>query len=109
MYRRPCWWSYENNVSSGVARGGTLGTRGFSRARREFSVLAEGRHKDLTETGKRARKVSGTQGTAAAGFLTMRTSCGEYLTLSEMINYEVTFRRNSRARSYYDGLEKMEY
>ena len=65
MYRRPCLWSYENNVLSGVA--------------------------------------------GAAGFLTMRTSCGEYLTLSEMINYEVTFRRNSRARSYYDGLEKMEY
>ena len=59
----------------------TLGTRGFSRVRREFSVLAEGRHifgrrpkpraakrrsaghhKDLTETGNRARKVSGTQG-----------------------------------------------
>ena len=43
--------------------------------RREFSVLAEGRHvfgrmpkpraghyKDLTETGNHARKVSGTQG-----------------------------------------------
>ena len=62
----------------------TLGTRGFSRERREFSVLAEGRHifgrrpkpraakprekraghyKDLTETGNRARKVSGTQST----------------------------------------------
>ena len=61
----------------------TLGTRGFSRVQREFSVLAEGRHifgrrpnsraakprekrvghyKDLTETGNRARKVSGTQG-----------------------------------------------
>ena len=51
----------------------TLGTRGFSRVRREFSVLAEGRsrerrsgeaghHKDLTETGNCARKVSGTQG-----------------------------------------------
>ena len=53
----------------------TLGTRGFSRVRREFSVLAEGRHifsrrpkpraghdKDLTETGSRARKVSGAQG-----------------------------------------------
>ena len=61
----------------------TLGTRGFSRMQREFSVLAEGRHifgrrpnsraakprekrvghyKDLTETGNRARKVSGTQG-----------------------------------------------
>ena len=25
---------------------------------------------------------------AAAGFLTMRTSCGEYVTLSKMINYE---------------------
>ena len=53
----------------------TLGTRGFSRVQREFSVLAEGRHifgrrpkpraghyKDLTENGNRARKVSGTQG-----------------------------------------------
>ena len=57
----------------------TLGTRGFSRVRRGLS--AEGRHsfgrrpmprekplvrashyKDLTETGNRARKVSGTQG-----------------------------------------------
>ena len=38
----------------------TLGTRGFSRVRREFSVL--GHYKDLTETGNRARKVSGTQG-----------------------------------------------
>ena len=36
----------------------TLGTRGFSRVRREFSVL--------TETGNRARKVSGTQGTVPA-------------------------------------------
>ena len=65
----------------------TLGTRGFSRVRRKFSVLAEGRHifgrrpkprageaarktfraghyKDLTETGNRARKVSGTQGSS---------------------------------------------
>ena len=38
----------------------TLGTRGFSRVRGEFSVLAEGQH--MTETGNRARKVSGTQG-----------------------------------------------
>ena len=53
------------------------GTRGFSRVWRQFSVLAEGwhifgrrpkprgfragHHKDLTETGNRARKVSGTQ------------------------------------------------
>ena len=59
-------------------------TIGFSRVRLEFSLLAEGRHifgrrpklraakprektraghyKDLTETGNRARKVSGTQG-----------------------------------------------
>ena len=39
----------------------TLGTRGFSRVRREFSVLAEGRQ----IFGRRpncARKVSGTQG-----------------------------------------------
>ena len=56
----------------------TLGTRGFSRVRREFSVLAKGRHifgcrpkpraaghyKDLTETGNRTRQVSGTQGTS---------------------------------------------
>ena len=66
---------------SGISRKTrTLGTTGFSRLRREFSVLAEGRqvfgrrpkpraaklfaghHKDLTETGNRARKVSGTQG-----------------------------------------------
>ena len=56
----------------------TLGTRGFSRMRSEFLVLAEGRHifgrrpkpwafraghyKDLTESRNRARKVSGTQG-----------------------------------------------
>ena len=42
----------------------TLGTRGFSRVQREFSVLAEGagHYKDLTETGNRARKVSGTRG-----------------------------------------------
>ena len=33
----------------------TLGTRGLSRVRREFSVY-------LTETENRARKVSGTQG-----------------------------------------------
>ena len=67
----------------------TLGTRGFPSMRREFSVLAEGRHifgrgpkpraakprqkaafragryKDLTESGNCARKVSGTQGTKA--------------------------------------------
>ena len=51
----------------------TLGTRGFSRVRREFSVLAEGQHifgvgrsreKNLTETGNRAKNVSGTQGTS---------------------------------------------
>ena len=46
---------------------------------------------------------------AAAGFLTMRTSCGEYVTLSEMINYEVTFQRSFLAQSYYYGLKKMEY
>ena len=37
----------------------TLGTRGFSRVRWEFSVLAESRH---ILGGNRARKVSGTQG-----------------------------------------------
>ena len=49
----------------------TLGTRGFSRVRQEFSVLAQDRQifgrrpkpgdKDLTEIGNRVRKVSGTQ------------------------------------------------
>ena len=43
----------------------TLGTRGFSRVRREFSVLAEGRS-HLAETGNRARKDSGTQGMRTA-------------------------------------------
>ena len=55
----------------------TLGTRGFSRVRREFLVLAEGRsherrsaghYKDLAETGNRARKVSGTQGNKPRDF-----------------------------------------
>ena len=35
-----------------------LGTTGFSRARRDRA----GHYKDLTENGKRARKVTGTQG-----------------------------------------------
>ena len=59
----------------------TLGTRDFSRLRREFSVLAEGRsreknsaflaghYKDLIETVNLATKVSGTQGTEAAAGL----------------------------------------
>ena len=58
-------WTTRNSVTN---YNFTLGTRGFSR---EFSVLAEGRsherrsaghYKDLTETGNRSRKVSGTQG-----------------------------------------------
>ena len=48
----------------------TLGTRGFYRLLRKFSVLAEGRHifghrpkpRAATETGNHARKVAGTQG-----------------------------------------------
>ena len=76
----------------------TLGTRAFSRVRREFSVLAEGRHifgrrpkpraakprekpafraghyKDLTETGNRARKVAGIQGTLTCDKLRLRIS-----------------------------------
>ena len=55
----------------------SLGTSGFPRVRREFSVSAKARHifgrrpkpraakrvtTDLTETGNRARKVSATQG-----------------------------------------------
>ena len=68
-FRIPEWrFRYMGWVSA------TLGTRGFSRVRREFSVLVEGRHifgrrpkprgslKDFTETRNRARKVSGTQG-----------------------------------------------
>ena len=73
----PFIWNFKpdkikrNTLTGPVFKGGlsmvnfTLGTRGFSRVRWEFSVLAEGRHiffhyKDLTETGNRARKVSGT-------------------------------------------------
>ena len=48
----------------------TLGTRGFPCMRREFSAIggshkrrSAGHYKDLTETGNRARKASGTQGT----------------------------------------------
>ena len=42
----------------------TLGTRDFSRVRREFSALAEGRsHERRTETGNGAKKDTGTQGT----------------------------------------------
>ena len=51
----------------------TLGTRGFSRVRREFSVFGRrraGHYKDLTETGNRARKVSGTQGTGGRALFT---------------------------------------
>ena len=65
-------------VCMGGVRQLTLATRGFSRVRREFSVSAFGRtpkprekrafraghYKDLTETRNRARKVSGSQGTA---------------------------------------------
>ena len=47
----------------------TLGTRGFSRVRRKFSVLAEGRHifgrrpkPRAAKTGNHARRVSCTQG-----------------------------------------------
>ena len=46
---------------------------------------------------------------AAAESLTMRISCGKYVTLNEMINFKVTFQRSFRAQSYYDGLKKMEY
>ena len=34
----------------------TLGTRGFSRVRREFSKAARGHYKDLTETGNALEK-----------------------------------------------------
>ena len=43
----------------------TLGTRGFSRVRRKFSVLAEGRHifgrRPKPRAGEAARKTSGTE------------------------------------------------
>ena len=44
--------------------GFTLGTTGFSRVQRKFLLLAE----DLTETGNRARKISGTQGNTFHSF-----------------------------------------
>ena len=75
----------------------TLGTRGFSRLRRELSLLAEGRHifyrrpkprekragyyKDLTETGNRARKVSGTQGSDRQGVLSFQVFLNRRITL----------------------------
>ena len=47
---------------------GTLGTRGFSRVRRKFLVLAKGPHifghKPKPRAVKRTRKVPGTQGSA---------------------------------------------
>ena len=69
----------------------TLGTRGFSRVRRKFSVLAEGRHifdlrpkpRDLTETGNRARKVSGTQGNYVL------KDCGFLICFREKENFTV--------------------
>ena len=51
-----------DTISLGPGEGRTLGTRGFSRVRWGFSVLAEGRHIFGRRTGNRARKVSGTQG-----------------------------------------------
>ena len=74
----------------------TLGTRGFSRVQREFFVWAEGRHifgrrprpraghyKDLTETGNRARKVSGTQGRGASKITLLYISTLPTLTLTK--------------------------
>ena len=73
-------WNKKETFEVGCLVYCTLGTRGFSRVRREVSVLAEGRHifgrrpkppektsgtghyKDLTETGNRASKISGTRG-----------------------------------------------
>ena len=63
-------WTKRPRVQFSLWPLATLGTRGFSRVRREFSVLAEGRHisgrrpkpRAATETGNSARKVSGTQG-----------------------------------------------
>ena len=70
--------------------------RFFSRAA-ELSVLAEGRHifgrrptprekraghyKDLTETGNRARKVSGTQGSDRQGVLSFQVFLNRRITL----------------------------
>ena len=91
---------------------GTPGTRGFSRVRREFSVLAEGRHvfgrrpkpreklekafraghyKDLTETtGNRARKVSGTQGN---GWAKLEKIKADYI----RVNLKKYFKMSGRA------------
>ena len=70
-----------------IGKFATLGTRGFSRVRREFSVSAKGRHsfgryKDLTETGNRARKVSGTQGRTSLTIYENRFVSRPFLTRS---------------------------
>ena len=92
-------------------RKGTLGTRGFSSVRREFSVLAEGRHifgrrpkpraakprekpafraghyKDLTETGNRARKVSGTQGNGRGSLTRVEPQGGLLLAMIDKLKF----------------------
>ena len=58
MLREPNTWLPSRMLSRSCKNSpkGTLGTTGFSR------FFRAGHYKDLTETGNRARKVSGTQG-----------------------------------------------
>ena len=97
------------------SRGLTQGTRGFSRERRKFSVLAEFRHffgrrlfarvtnKDLTETGNRARKVSGTQGIPRLAFTLEVGTCSRRLACTETLLYFSfrSFQKPRRARSRF--------
>ena len=86
----------------------TLGTRGFSRVRREFSVFGRrpkpraakprekafraGHYKDLTETGNRARNVSGTQGTLFQTLFTYRqTTHAQSNLVSPQFNQSKTY------------------
>ena len=91
----------------------TLGTRGISHVWREFSVLAEGRHmfccrpkpraaghyKDLTETGNRARKVSGTQGSP------VHTKPGIF----ETANFVLQIRVDRALKPLYREVSKMRF
>ena len=105
----------------------TLGTRGFSRVRREFSVFGRrpthlrpqaeatsgeaarktfrafraGHYKDLTETGNRARNVSGTQGISGPNllsFLPIYSGTGLSLFWGLSIQETLSFRRVSNSQ-----------
>ena len=89
------------------SRGLTQGARGFSRERREFSVLAEGLHifgrRLLTETGNCARKVSGTQGIPRLACALELGTCCRGLACTETLLYFSlrSFQKHRRARSRF--------